>query len=113
MHVLDESVAGTGKKELIVHDARNRLKELLDRSAGLSSPSEIEIVFGAPAERISRVAVEYRADLIVLSVHAAGVSTAHERERTAYRIIRWSPCPVLTIHRSSESSAGSTASAKD
>jgi len=92
MHVLDESVAGLiGKRDLIVQDATDRLRELLDRGQSLSSPFEIEVVFGAPAERISRVAVEYQVDLTVLSVHAAGVNAAHEQERTAYRTIRWSP----------------------
>jgi hypothetical protein len=43
------------------------------------------------------IAAEYQVDLIVIGVHPAAPTIAHEAERTAYQVIRWSHCPVLTI----------------
>jgi len=51
----------------------------------------------APAEGIFRIAVEYQSVLTVIGVHSAGPAQAHEIERTAYRVIRVSQCPVLAI----------------
>lgn len=100
MHVLDEDVTGTNAEKQIVHDAEHRLRGLLDVNQSLPFECRMEIVAGVPAEQISRTAAEYHADLVILSVHAASGTVAHERERTAYKTIRWSPCPVLTIPRS-------------
>ena len=109
MHVLDEYITGgNGEKEQIVREVEHRLRGLLDRDESLPFQTYIEIVFGVPAERISRIATEYRADLIVLSVHAASPTVAHERERTAYETIRWSPCPVVTILRPRRSMVNSS-----
>jgi nucleotide-binding universal stress UspA family protein len=98
MHVIDEDAAGSKtEKTRIEHEADHRLRGLLDRDQNLPFESRIEIDSGVPGERISRTAAEYRADLVILPVHAASEATAHEPERTAYKTIRWSPCPVLTI----------------
>jgi nucleotide-binding universal stress UspA family protein len=41
--------------------------------------------------------VEYQSDLTVVGAHSAGPAQAHEYERTAYRVIRLSQCPVFAI----------------
>jgi nucleotide-binding universal stress UspA family protein len=84
MHRFTESIKG-------------RLQRLLSAPHGLASEPRFEVAFGAPAERISRIAVEYQSDLAVVGVHSAGPAQAHQYERTAYKVIRWSQCPVLTI----------------
>jgi len=80
-----------------IESSKGRLRQLLSRPHGLASEPRHEIAFGAPAEGIFRIAVEYQSDLTVIGVHSAGPALAHEYERTAYRVIRLSQCPVLTI----------------
>lgn len=78
----------------------NRLQELIPREVTFPGVHS-EVAFGEPARNISRVAAEYDVDLIVLAVHAANATAAHEKERTAYRVILSALCPVLTVPRSS------------
>jgi nucleotide-binding universal stress UspA family protein len=77
--------------------AEGRLRQLLPARHDLAFEPLLEVAFGAPTEGISRIAAEYQSDLVVVGVHSAGPRQAHEYERTAYRIIRWSQCPVATI----------------
>jgi nucleotide-binding universal stress UspA family protein len=84
MHQLRESTEG-------------RLRQLLPTRHDLAFEPRLEVTLGAPAEGISRIAAEYQSDLVVVGVHSAGPRQAHEYERTAYRVIRWSRCPVATI----------------
>ena len=84
MHQLRESTEG-------------RLRQLLPARHDLAFEPLLEVAFGAPTEGISRIAAEYQSDLVVVGVHSAGPRQAHEYERTAYRVIRWSQCPVATI----------------
>lgn len=100
-HVLREHLAnGKAEKEWAVHDAQHRLRKFLVGDQDLPFESLIEVAVGAAAEQVSRTAMEYHADLIVVSVHPGAETIAHERERNAYKIIRWSRCAVLTIPRS-------------
>jgi nucleotide-binding universal stress UspA family protein len=106
VHVLAQDASGTKEKiEQTRTEAEDRLRGLLDRGQDLPFESQLEITTGIPAERISRITTEYHADLVIISVHAASGTAAHERERTAYRVIRWSLAPVLTIPKS-RSTAG-------
>ena len=74
-----------------------RLRQLLPARHDLAFEPLLEVAFGAPTEGISRIAAEYQSDLVVIGVHSASPRQAHEYERTAYRVIRWSQCPVATI----------------
>jgi nucleotide-binding universal stress UspA family protein len=113
MHVLREDLAsGKSDKEWAVHDAQHRLRKLLDGDQGLPFESLIEVTAGVAAEQISRTATEYHADLVVISVHPAAGTIAHERERNAYKIIRWSRCAVLGIPRPVRSGSHSPARAE-
>jgi len=108
MHVLREDLSSReSEKEWAVHDAQHRLRKLLDGDQDLPFESVIEVTLGAAAEQISRTATEYHADLVVVSVHPAAGTTAHERERNAYKVIRWSRCAVLTIPGSLHSGSSS------
>ena len=80
---------------------QGRLRKLIPARHGLAFEPGVEVAFGTPAEGISRSATEYQSDLVVVGVHSAGPTQAHQYERTAYRVIRWSQCPVLTIPNSS------------
>jgi nucleotide-binding universal stress UspA family protein len=101
MHVLHEDLAsGKSEKEWAVHNAQHQLQKLLNRDENLPFETLIEITAGVAAEQISRTAMEYHADLVVISVHPASGTVAHERERNAYKTIHWSRCAVLTVPRS-------------
>jgi nucleotide-binding universal stress UspA family protein len=107
VHVLRENLSmGKSEKEWAVHDAQQRLRELLDRDENLPFETLIETTVGLAAEQLSRTATDYHADLVVISVHPAAGTVAHERERNAYKIIRWSRCAVLTVPRFLGSMAG-------
>jgi nucleotide-binding universal stress UspA family protein len=101
MHVLREYLASRkSEKEWVVHNAKHQLQKLLNRTKNLPFETLIEITAGVAAEQISRTAMEYHADLVVISGHPASGTVAHERERNAYKTIRWSRCAVLTLPRS-------------
>jgi len=113
VHVLREHLAsGKAEKEWAVHDAQRRLRRLLFGDQDLPFESLIEVTVGVAAEQVSRTATEYHADLIVVSVHPGAETIAHERERNAYKIIRWSRCAVLTIPRSQHSGSNSPGKAE-
>ena len=96
-----EAIAGTYRAKLLLAHApfADRLRALLPGEVDPSLPLRFEVAFGALARTISRVAAESQADLVVIAVHSAIEVAAHEPEQTAYRVIRWSHCPVLTIPR--------------
>lgn len=86
------------------HYPKDRLRQLLPPHLALPFEPRFEVALGVPAEGISRIAVEYQSDVVVLAAHAADPIEAHQHERTAYRVIRWSHCPVLTISTTRPSS---------
>jgi len=86
-----------------------RLRQLVTSLNGLALEPRLQVSFGAPSEGISRLAVEYQSDLLVLGAHSMSATQAHQYERTAYRVIRGSQCPVLTISTSSRKGVGQTA----
>jgi len=107
VHVLRENLSmAKSENEWAVHDAQNRLRKLL-ADDNLPFETLIETTVGLAAEQILQTATAYHADLVVISVHPAAGTVAHERERKAYKIIRWSRCAVLTVPRFLGSMAGS------
>jgi nucleotide-binding universal stress UspA family protein len=98
LHVLQQST--TSGESRGAKSAEERLQRLLDSKRDRLLNPQIEVASGTSvAKSIARAVVEYGCDLVVVAVHPAGVATAHEPERNAYRIIRWSDSPVLTIPR--------------
>ncbi len=101
LHVHQDSPNRAAERERVVRSVEEQLTGLIEPCGDLPGGSHVEVAFGASvAKRISRIAVEYSCDLIVMAVHPAGEIVAHEQERNAYSIIRWSHCPVLAIPRS-------------
>jgi nucleotide-binding universal stress UspA family protein len=101
MHVLRDDLASRkSEKEWVVHHAQHQLRKLLDRDNNLPFETLLEITVGVVPEQISRTATEYHADVVIISVHPAAGTVAHERERNAYKTIRWSRCAILTVPRS-------------
>jgi nucleotide-binding universal stress UspA family protein len=76
-----------------------RLKKSVLGKVELELKPELAVEFGEPAQRIRKVASEWQVELIVLAVRRAKPTTSHLAEGTAYKVVRQSPCPVLTVRR--------------
>ena len=99
--LLHVSLEGTSSSEEDLVRLRaageERLRALLPAKGGPSNEPSFYVEFGPVAERIVRVAVENRADLVVLGIATARAAAAHLAEGDAYKIVGAAPCPVLTI----------------
>ena len=108
VHVLEESlIPRTGwhlqpadTQDELYHECRAKLAAL---SATLQRPADritVEVRTGRPAEAIADAAVDYGADLIVMSTPGRGGLLHLVRERVADRVIRAARCPVLAVRQS-------------
>ena len=82
------------------HECRARLAALaatLQRSADRTT---IEVRTGTPGEAIADAAVDYGADLIVMSTPGRGGLPHRVRESVADRVSRAARCPVLAVRQS-------------
>jgi nucleotide-binding universal stress UspA family protein len=96
MHVV-EDYTQLGSRPGPMEDGMRRLQELIPRNAALQYLPESVLEFGAPAERILKIAAEREADLIVLGARpSAEVGTTH-LPSSAHHVIAQAHCPVLTI----------------
>ena len=107
LHVLDRFVY-LQPTEVFLPDVRTipdinsmieeRIKKISDR---LSKENRIEITtivtIGQPSEQICRIAFEEKADLIVMGTHGESGLRQFFIGSEAYRVIKHSSCPVLTI----------------
>jgi nucleotide-binding universal stress UspA family protein len=77
--------------------ARQYLEEVRATKIGTASvPVDLVVTHGLPAERISEVAMESQADLIVMSTHGT-TGTRYTLGSTAWKILQDAPCPVLLV----------------
>lgn len=67
------------------------------KSAGLER-ARIEIVAGNPYVEIVQLAQRENADLIIIGTHGRGAIAHMLLGSVAEKIVRKSPCPVLTVH---------------
>ena len=76
-----------------------RLQELLPVPPGMLVSQDCRVEFGAPADRILKVAADSAVDLIVMGVRGAGSLARADRHfgTTAYRVVSEARCPVLTV----------------
>ena len=106
IHVLDIRIYDMNDPDLynvsiVDKDTIDRLKERLLRCIREDIKEKISVeavvVQGVPFTEIIRAAKEYMADLVVLGTHGrTGLSQAIMGS-VAERVVRKSPCPVLTI----------------
>ena len=98
LHVSPEGTSSSEEDLVRLRAAgEERLRALLPAKGGPSNEPSFYVEFGPVAERIVRVAVENRADLVVLGIATARAAAAHLAEGDAYKIVGAAPCPVLTI----------------
>jgi universal stress protein A len=84
-------------KERLLQEAGQQLNEWLKRESQGPVRATTLVRLGPPVAEIARVAAELGADLIVLATHGhTGVSHLFLGS-TAERVVRYAPCPVLTV----------------
>jgi nucleotide-binding universal stress UspA family protein len=78
-----------------------RAEERLDRTVALASDGSVPIstvlAEGVPCETINRLAVKYKADLVVINLQDKGRLERAMLGRTAERLIRMATVPVLSL----------------
>jgi len=82
----------------IENDARKRLLEAVIDSDG-SGPKTVPVVMtsSSPAFAIIDYAREHEIDLLIMGTHGRGVIQHFLMGSVAERVVRLSPCPVLTV----------------
>ncbi|MCF6157681.1 MAG: universal stress protein [wastewater metagenome] len=113
MHVLDIRVYDIHESELygvgvMDNDTIERLKDKMlnyvKEDIGSRIPIEAVVVQGIPFIEIVKAAEEYQIDLIVMGTHGrTGISHALMGS-IAEKVVRKSPCPVLTVKRTEHDS---------
>ncbi len=94
LHVLEP---GRGSESVKSADATDRLKALVPPEAALWCTPEYHVAYGYPADEILKRAEELRADLIVMGARHPDFSLNQFPPATAYKVVCWSHCPVLTV----------------
>ncbi|MEO7271307.1 MAG: universal stress protein [Vicinamibacterales bacterium] len=79
-------------------DARRRIVETLG-SRGTGEPATVTCVLtaGSPALAIVEYAKEHQIDVIVMGTHGRGAVAHLLMGSVAERVVRFAPCPVLTV----------------
>lgn len=94
LHVTQEKVESEKEQATTAESLGKWMRELIPPKPYL----EYEILFGAPAENILKLAAERQCDLILLGAHHASSFATHLPGAVAHRIVCEAPCPVLTVH---------------
>ena len=102
LHVVEQEYTNPSDHELL-RAYHRLLRNLLNGKAdGLSEKPVLRIETSKQsAARILEVAVEIKADLMVMDVHPEKPWAAHLHDRV-YEIVSWANCPVLTVRTSTE-----------
>lgn len=94
LHVLPSDEATTSDEKALTESVRRKMIEEFPALAELQP--DFVVAVGDTAETVLRVAREKNAGLIAMAIRNA-FRPGILRERTAYRIIAGSQCPVLTV----------------
>lgn len=86
-----------------VEDAEKWVAAEIDRWAQRAAKNGIAVrtimSTGPAAQVIARVAIEERADLIIIGTHGRGGVSRALLGSVADRVVRTAPCPVLTVRK--------------
>jgi len=94
LHVTQEKVRNRKEQAMAAESLGKWMCELIPPKPHV----EYEVLFGAPAENILKVASERQCDLIMLGAHHASNFASHLPGAVAHRIVSEATCPVLTVH---------------
>lgn len=82
------------------HECRAKLTAFAATLQHRADRITVEVRMGRPAEAIADAAVDYGADLIVMSTPGQGGLPHRVRESVADRVIRTARCPVFAVRQS-------------
>jgi universal stress protein A len=97
----DSYVDLAGLRESLANDARARLAPLMRKCAAAKVEVTGHVLNGRPAHAIVADAAEGEVDLIVMGTHGRSGFAHLFLGSVAERVVRSSPCPVLTVRESS------------
>jgi nucleotide-binding universal stress UspA family protein len=81
-----------------IRDAKRRLDEIIPDADRKTLRAETATVLGHPVTEVLRYAADRKVDLIVMGTHGRGPLGHMIMGSVAERVVRRSPCPVLTVH---------------
>jgi nucleotide-binding universal stress UspA family protein len=90
-------------REQLESDSGRRLQDIAMRLSPLEVTTEVRC--GRAPQAIVEAAREREADMVVLGTHGHGVVAHLLLGSVAERVIRWAPCPVLTVRLPGTASA--------
>jgi nucleotide-binding universal stress UspA family protein len=79
---------------------REQLAALIGRLPPVEKGATTEVTAGLAHRRITRIASDMKADVIVLGAHGRGGPAGAASGRTTEHVVRAAPCPVLTVRPS-------------
>ena len=88
--------------EPMLEEAESRLSELLGSISKQVPEASVRIRQGNPHEEILAVAIESRADLIVMGTHGRTGLARAVLGSVAEKVVRLSPVPVLTVRETED-----------
>ena len=80
-----------------IKEAGTRMAKVQADNDGSGVPTVTSTVLGHPVMEILRYAKEQNIDLIVMGTHGRGALQHLLMGSVAERVVRWAPCPVLTV----------------
>jgi nucleotide-binding universal stress UspA family protein len=100
---LEFSLIDQRYSDLIETDARLELERMAHRIQGVTTTFEVR--HGRPAPQIAAFAASIGADLIVIATHGRRGFQRMLLGSTTEEVVRLAACPVITVHRPSNSVA--------
>jgi nucleotide-binding universal stress UspA family protein len=100
LHVIEEPKSGLGNPDQLVPPELPMLCRVVPKEAKLWCEPEFLVEEGIAANKILEIAVQKKADLIILGVHPSRGplhADTHFPMTTAHKVISQAPCPVLTV----------------
>jgi nucleotide-binding universal stress UspA family protein len=91
-----------GTLEVKIEDAKHQLQKLVESGALRSIECQPLVTVGITHEQITTKAYNLRTDLIVMGSHGNTPSGKHFVDSNIQKILRESPCPVMTINDSTQ-----------
>jgi nucleotide-binding universal stress UspA family protein len=85
----------------LTEDSEKQLADAVAKCAAANVPATSQVVVGRPARAIAKEALDRGTDLIVMGTHGRSGFAHLVLGSVAERVIRTSPCPVLTVRDTS------------
>jgi nucleotide-binding universal stress UspA family protein len=105
VHVVEPAPYSTGLAALplappkveVIREATEKLYALADLEIDGLVPIEVHVLDGKPFMAIVEAAKTFQTDLIIIATHGHGWVNHFLLGRTAEKVIRYAPCPVLIV----------------